>query len=161
MALTLAQLQTLKAAILAETNSTFVAHRNNGDTGKMAEWYAVDAAGNQKCWRNDVSQSDLVEATVENLAVYDNLTPGKRDAWSQFQNAAPIDFNRNKFRSAPGKVWAATERDAILNGYCVRNASRGELVFGSADATEGTVTAKKLNWQGVLTFTDIINALAS
>ena len=154
------QLSVLKAAILAETNTTLVAARNNGDTGAMATWYNQDAAGPVKCWRNDISRTDLVEATVENLALFDNLTQGKRDAWGQVQDAAPIDFNRNKYRSAPGKVWAATERDSILTTYGIRNASRAEVVIGGTDTTEGGVTAKKLNWQGVLSYTDVISALS-
>ena len=39
MALTPQQLPTLKAAIAAETDSTFVSYRDSGATGAMADWY--------------------------------------------------------------------------------------------------------------------------
>ncbi|NWG76620.1 MAG: hypothetical protein HXY24_18795 [Rubrivivax sp.] len=158
--LTLEQKQTLKAAIQAETNATFVGYRNNGDTSAMADWLNKSAPGPVKAWRNDVSNAELVEATVENLALYDGLTPGKRDAWQMFLTAAPIDMTRNKYRAAPGKVWAPTQRDNILADPGTRNATRAEVMLGGTDVTEGGVTAKKMNWYGELSYTDIIDILA-
>lgn len=159
MALNDAQLATLKAAILAETDAAVVAARTARTDGVIVDFYNANAAGPVKCWRPDIAPLELVEAAIDNLALYDNLTQGKRDGWSLLLALPVADFTRNKIRSAPGKVWANTQRDAILADPGTRNARRIELVLGSSDVTEGSVTAKKCNFYGTVDVGDVSRAL--
>jgi hypothetical protein len=156
--------QVLATAIRAETDPTivqYVADRSRDDL--IAEFFNASAPGPVKCWRNDISHVELTEATINSLAQFDNLTQGKRDAWAYLFNLPIIDFTRNKIRSAPGKVWANAERDAILTDPGTRNARRCELLqwTGSAppDTVEGGVTAKKCSRYGPVTVDDVSIAL--
>ncbi len=60
MALTPAQLTTLKAAILAETNNTFVGYRNNGQTDRMAGW--LNQSGSTDAWMDAAERRTIFEA---------------------------------------------------------------------------------------------------
>ena len=62
MSLTPAQLTTLKAAILAETDPEFVGYRTNGQTGLMAEWLSRDSSPAVMVWRTDASTIDILDA---------------------------------------------------------------------------------------------------
>jgi hypothetical protein len=50
------QLLALQADIIANTDPEFVTYRNNGQNGKMAEWYNTTASPDYTCWKNKVSQ---------------------------------------------------------------------------------------------------------
>lgn len=155
-----AQLQILKAAIDVETDAEFVALRNSGATGAMAAWYNVDSSTD--AWMTNAIGRVIDEGA--NYSTFDTILAGKRDAWAIFLQYAPRDFSKNKNRKVVTDVWgnatASSVAESILQA-CVEKASRGELVFGSTNATTGTVTAVKRNWIGDITNTDIINALAS
>lgn len=159
MPLTTSQLATLKAAINAETNATFVGYRQAGSTGQMAEW--LNGASTTDAWRVAVPAQALDEAS--DITTFDSVSAGKRDAWMLFLAYAPRDMSRNKNRKVITDVWgnatAASVSEGILQAS-VEKATRGELVFGSAAATTGTVTAVKRNWTGLITDADVIQALS-
>jgi hypothetical protein len=156
--LTNAQLQTLKAAILAETDPALVALRSAGASGAMAEWYNLDAAPVVKAWRVAVESQDLFEATP--ITQFDGLTAGKRDAWNLMLANAPVDASRNKIRAAVTDIWQAAQATTILTAM-TENASRAEVLFGGSNATDGGVTALRRDWTGELRNEDIILALGS
>lgn len=62
MPLTTAQTVTLKAAILAETDPTFVALRTAGATGAMADWF--NQASTFTVWRTSVPISEIGDAVI-------------------------------------------------------------------------------------------------
>lgn len=62
MALTTAQLQTLKTAINAETDPQFVTYRTNGQTGLMADWFNAEASPAFSVWRTDARTVDIFDA---------------------------------------------------------------------------------------------------
>jgi hypothetical protein len=70
--LTNAQLLTLKAAILAETDPTFVAFRNAGDEFSMAAWFNENTSPAFIVWKSSVSLTaigDKINGTeLEGLA---------------------------------------------------------------------------------------------
>jgi hypothetical protein len=148
----------LKAAIAAETDSAFVALRDSGQTGAMANWYnefsTIDA------WMPAVSAKILDEGA--DYSSYDTLAAGKRDSWDIFLRYGPRDMTKNKLRKVVTDVWgnavAASISETILQG-CLEKARKGELVFGVNSASTGTVTGEKRNWVGTLTNDDIIKAL--
>jgi hypothetical protein len=156
--LTPAQLTTLKAAILAETNATFVAYRNGGVDSGMSEWY--NEASTTDAWRIAVDAQTMDEAS--DYASFDTIVAGKRDSWGLFLQYAPRDFGRQKTRKVITDVWgnatAGSNAEEILQAG-VEKATRGEMVFGGTAATTGTVTATKRNWVGRIETLDISKAL--
>lgn len=161
MALTAAQIVTFKAAILAETDPAIVAARTPATRHDAAieAFYNAEAPGPVKVWRNDIASVELVEATIDNIAEFDNLTAGKRDAWNVMFQLPTFDFRRNKLRKAAGRVWALAQATAILNAVGTRNALRCELLFGAVDVTDDGVTAKKCDFLGTLSRNDVSDAL--
>lgn len=159
MILDATQLSTLKAAILAENNATFVTFRDSGATGAMAAWYNGDS--NTDAWRTLVTplQSD----DAPDYSTFDALAAGKRDSWALFLGFTR-DYTRNKVRKWITDVWgnatAASNAETILLAG-VEKAKRGEVVFGSTNATTGTVTGIKRNLIGTITNENIVSALAS
>lgn len=157
--LTPAQLPTLKAAILAETDPTFVALRNGGATGAMADWYNVESA--TSAWSTSVAPTTTDDAP--DYGTFDTIVAGKRDSWGFFL-AFTRDFSRGKVRKWVTDVWgnatAGSNAEAILQAG-TRKALRGEMLFGGSVAATGTVSATKLNWQGTISNEDVIAALGA
>lgn len=152
--LTTAQLQALKAAIQAEPN--VAAALAAGNMVAIADYYNGASASN--AWRA-APRDDMYGAMQ--ISSFDNLTAGKRDAWRMVLDYAPTDFRKAKFRKAVTDIWGATEAASVLTGCAVRAATRAELLFGGTDRTESTVTAKVLNVEGLLTYSDVVQALGS
>lgn len=155
-----AQLDILKAAILAETDPTFVSYRNAGATGAMADWYNDPISPAQKAWITNQPSMDSDDAP--NYANFDAIAAGKRDSWGFFL-ASPRNFTRNKVRKWVTDVWgnatAGSDAEAILLA-ATRYAQRGEIVFGGAPKTTGTVSALDLTYVGDISNNDILQALA-
>lgn len=160
--LTTAQLISLKAAISAETDSTFVLYRTNGQTTLMAAWFNGRKTPIAKAWNSAVEQITSDEVTP--WPSFDSLTAGKRDSWRQFF-AFPRDFSKLAVRKWVTDVWgaatAASNAETILQAG-LRNITRAESVLGgSATATTGTVTALRLDWEGDISDSDISAALGA
>jgi hypothetical protein len=152
MALTTAQLTTLKAAILAEPSlATAVSIRNDAE---IDTWCNADST--QDAWMTAVDKRTLFEAM--DVTKFDGLTAGKRDAWRLLLDNVPIDFTRNKNRKAVTDIWGNTDNSPVLASL-VRKATNAEKALGGTGATEGTVTAWKLNWAGTVTRMEVSAAL--
>lgn len=152
--LTDAQLQTLAAALRAETDQTVVAAMAIRNDVALRDW--CNGASAVDAWNEAMGSRDLFEAT--DVTKFDAVNPGKRDAWRLLLEFAPIDFTRQKMRKAVPDVWGTTNAVAVLQA-CTRNATRGEVCLGGSDATTNTVTAKKLNYSGSISLDDVSNAL--
>lgn len=152
--LTDAQKQTLAAALRAETNAGVVAALAIRNDVFLADWCNASSASD--AWQPAMTSRLLFEAT--DVAKFDNLTAGKRDAWKLMLEFAPIDFARNKMRKAVTDTWGATDSVSVL-GACVRKATNAENYLGGTSATVNTVTALKLNWSGVVFLNDVSGAL--
>lgn len=168
MPLTNSQLQTLKADIDANTDPTFVTYRTAGATGLMADWYNAPQSPAETAWMSAADRRTIDSAP--SYAAFDSIVAGKRDAWSLFLDGAPRDFTTNKARKVVTDVWGAsssnsTEAFAIYSAV-TRNITRAEKLLGGTNtATEGsgtgTVTAKRLNWEGSISSEDVIRALSA
>ena len=162
MALNSTQLQTLKAAIAAETDPTFVLCRANGQTTLMAAWFNGQRTPIAKAWNSAVDP--ITSDQVTPWPAFDSLTAGKRDSWKQFF-AFPRDYSKGVIRKWITDVWgaatAASSAETILTAG-LRNITRAESVLGgSATATTGTVTALRLDWEGDISDSDISAALGA
>lgn len=98
-----------------------------------------------------VDRRTLFEAmTITN---FDNLTAGKRDAWTLMLENTPIDFSRNKNRNAVDDIWGANAAGVLNN--LIRKATRAEQILGGNNATNSTVSGWKLNWTGTVTRAEV------
>lgn len=153
------QLALLKAAIAAELDPAFVALRQSGATGAMADWY--NQASVTDAWRTNVPAIESDDAP--DYSTFDALAAGKRDSWALFLGF-PRDFTRNKVRKWITDVWgsatAASNAENILKAG-VEKAQRGEVVFGGTPAATGTVTATKRTLVGTISNENIVAALAA
>lgn len=162
MPLTTTQLQSLKTAILAETDPEFVSYRTNGQNTLMRDWLNAAKVPAVKAWNSEVAPATSDEVTP--WTAFDGLTAGKRESWVQFF-AFSRDFSKNAIRKWVTDIWgnatAASNAEAILTGG-LRDITRAEAALGgSATAATGVVTAIKLTWEGAITDTDVGAALAS
>lgn len=159
MALTNAQRNTLRTAIFAETDPTFVGYRNEGNTGLMAQWYNGTLTPNVLAWRSNVTPQESDEAP--SYSTFDSIVAGKRDSWGFFLNY-PRDFSKAKVRNWIVDVWgsatAGSNAEAILTAG-TRNITRAENVLGGTNTgSTGTVTARRLTWEGPLSNDDVVQA---
>ena len=152
--LTDTQLQTLAAGIRAETNQACVDALAIRNDVAMTEW--VNGSSTQDAWNPSMTSSLLFEAT--DVAKFDGLTAGKRDAWRLMLDFAPVDMARNKLRKAVVDAWGNQDSVAVLQA-CTRKATNGEKYLGGTSATENTVTAWKLNVPGNIGMNEISTAL--
>lgn len=149
--LTQGQRTTLKA--LATANTVAAALMESGDDVGLAAWLNTEEAGPVKVWRENVSRLDLFEATP--ITNFDSLSAGKRAAWELLLNNAPINFSRNKMRSAVDDIWTASSAQAIaILTDMTENATRAEAAIGGNSATNSTVSAIKRNFVGPVTVSD-------
>lgn len=160
-ALTPAQIATLKTAIAAESDPTFVPLRSAGATYAMMQWYNGTYSPATLAWKTACIAQEMDEGS--DYSAYDSVLAGKRDAWALYLQFAPRDLTRNKNRKVVTDVWGAATGGSVAESVllaCTRNITRAENIFGgSTTATTGTVTARKLNWEGVLVEYDVIRAL--
>lgn len=163
--LTPTQLATLKAAILAETDPTFVTYRTNGQTPLMAEWLNAAASPEVLAWRKGVPPQDSDEATP--WVNFDNITQvGKRDSYVHAFMRYSRDYTKASIRKWITDVWgnasAGSDAAAILLGAGQRPITRVEAILGgSTTATTNSVSGLKLDWEGPVTDRDIGAALES
>lgn len=99
MPLTTQQLQTLKAAILAETDPTFVEYRTNGQTPLMSEWLNGQASPAYYVKRTSLSRHDILTGTSDEgttfawaAGAYITRNQGERDAFREmFNDTGTVD----------------------------------------------------------------------
>lgn len=154
MALTTAQETTLAAHIRASQDAAVIAALAIRNDVELARLYNLASATD--AWRVSMSGRDLFEAT--DVTKFDGLTAGKRDAWRLLLTFAPVDMTRQKNRKAAQDVWGNADSVAVLQA-CTRKATVAESALGGNTATTNTVSALKLNWEGVLSTDDVSYAL--
>jgi hypothetical protein len=182
--LTLAQLQAIKAAILADP--TLASHSMDGDgNGAIADAMNVLASPVVFAWRTNVpvqevfdtidwtkyTPSDAGDATV----TYSNRLLLIQTKQMNLQNILigrdSIDASKPNVRAglrdsviqlpagaAGAYVTAAGANASTLLGALIRKATRAEALLASGTATTGPVTASLLTFQGLINSTDIDQA---
>ena len=149
-----AQLQTLAAAIRAETNQACVDALAIRNDVAMEQWINADSA--QSAWNPAMTGVDMFEVT--DVTKFDGLVAGKREAWRLMLDFAPINFGKQKFRKAVTDAWGTTDSKSILTA-CTRPATNGEAYLGGTTVTENTISAWKLRFPGNIPISEISNAL--
>lgn len=161
--LTQAQLATLKTAIMAETDPTFVQYRTNGQTPLMRDWFNSPAVPAFLVRRTYVESSEV--GPVLNYVAVSNLTTANRDRATTF-----LALNQAGFKPTADveSYWdttfggtlggeGANTRTALQNLWR-RQATRGERLFATGTGTQ--LSPGTLVFEGDITDTDIGRALA-
>ena len=160
MALTTQQLQTLKAAIMAETDPEFVGYRDAGATGAMAQWF--NGASTFIVWRTRVQTAEVGSAV--NYIAVEAMTDANRNRINTFYAMNPVSFEPrsdirtywdNTFSGALGGQGQAT-RDA-LTALWRRAATRGEKVYATGTGT--TLSPGTLVFEGRISENDVVAAI--
>lgn len=183
------QLQTLKSAITAETDPTFVGYRTSGSVGLMAQWYNQPHA-TAKAWHTAAQWYDIANAidwskytpataniptdtagTNKLLAILIKATVQQNmiiamQSGVDATDGGTIDGLLDTVVQVPAGAAGANVNPGGTGGVNVANvlartALKGEFVFGGTDVVKGTVTAKILNLPGELYDQDIIDALSA
>lgn len=149
--LTTAQLQTLKAAIAAETDPTFVEYRTNGQTDQMAAWFNEPTNPGFIVWRTAISQDEIMQNGFDWTRV-DNLSAGKARIWEWMFNNQNRQINAAKpnVRAGIEAVWVGTAADLAVRAavyvHCKRPATRLEKLYATGtgtDASPGTLVVEE------------------
>jgi hypothetical protein len=164
MQLTTAQLQTLKTDINANTDPTFVAYRNAGNAGQMAEWYNV----NSSFIVYKPSEATTAIGDVINYVAVAALTDANVNKLNIFYTTQPSNFEPNHadqrqyladvFSGALGGQGQAT-RDA-LDALYRRAALKGEKLYCVGVGTTADPGALNATAQGQMTTQNILDAQA-
>ena len=156
-----AQKQQLVIALRASADATIVSLLAARADEMLMNYINDKATPAVKAWKTNVPTNDSDDAP--DYSTYDALQAGKRDSWNLFLRA-PRDFTRNKVRKWITDVWgnatAASNAEAILNAG-VENARRVEVLIGGSNASTGTVTAMKRDFEGPIGLQELSIALST
>lgn len=168
--LTPAQLQTLKAAIAAETDAAFVADRTVGNTGLMAEFYNQAASPDFWAWRTSVHKREFTSSTSVDGTVFAwtgtgfiTRSVGERDAWRElfdaegFCNPSLANVRQAFTDIFSGATAPAPANRTHLSTVARRKVTRGERLF--ATGTGSTASPGLLGFEGAVSNEDIVRAL--
>jgi hypothetical protein len=156
MTLNSSQLTVLKAAINAETDPTFVAHRTNGATNQMADFYNV--ATSFYVWSSNYTVDQIADAIDNGITQLDSLTGSKRESllwWADHKH----DMTKATAQAAINDLCGSqnTLKAAILDGG-KRVLKRGEALFSSG--TGSLAIPGATTFEGSISDRDITNALS-
>lgn len=157
MALNQQQLQTLKAAILAETDAGFVAARAAGATGVMANFYNVQASPAYWVWRSVYTPDQIAKAIEIGITQLDALAAAKREVLLWW---AERPHNPANSQTAISDMCGSqnTLKAAVIAGG-KRTATRGEQLLATGNGAEATPSV--LGHDGAISSDDIANALSA
>ena len=155
--MTPAQLTTLKAAILAETDAEFVEARTLGQTSRMAAFYNVEASPAFYVRSKAYTPALLAEAIDVGITQLDGLSASKRESllwWANRQHDASLAATQAAINDLCGSQ--NTLKAAVLDGG-KRKLTRGEKLYSSGTGSLASVGST--GFEGTLTESDIGAAL--
>ena len=147
MSLSPQQLQTLKAAMLAETDPAFVEYRTNGQTPLMSDWLNSEANPTYYVKRTQLSRHDILTGTSDDGTIfswaggaYITRNQGERDAFREmFNNSGTVDPWLPTIRAAFADIFSGTggaSNRAHIVAMSRRPATRFEKLFASGAGTK-------------------------
>lgn len=147
MALTSAQLATLKAAINAETDPTFVGYRTNGQNTLMAAWLNEAAAPAFIAWRPDVRAEEIGNAWVgTDIDGMSALNMQRLQLLLQSAPSGVFDMSRADRRAGFENPFGTNQNNAsrvAMRAVWKRQATRFEKLFSTgtgSDASPATMS---------------------
>ena len=142
MALTTEQLHVFRAALLAETDPDLVFRRDNGQAGRVAEWYNQVGANAPIVWKTSLQLEEITSNGFDWVRV-DNLSVGKARIWEWMFGSENKSINPSKpnIRAGIAEVWKGTAADlavqATVLNHCKRPATRIEALYAAGSGTTG------------------------
>ena len=140
MALTTEQLHVFRAALLAETDPDLVFRRDNGQAGRVAEWYNQVGTNAPIVWKTSLQLEEITSNGFDWVRV-DNLSVGKARIWEWMFGAESKSINPSKpnIRAGIAEVWKGTAADlavqATVLNHCKRPATRIEALYAAGSGT--------------------------
>jgi hypothetical protein len=148
------QKNTLRAAILSEP--ALAANVLIRDDTAIANYCNAIASPVQKVWKTTYTGLELFEAV--NISDYIGRSVAERQAFDLMESVGVMDPSRAKVRSAIADIFSGAtnsgSRSVILNDM-TRNATWAEQKLGGTEVGTSGVTAWRLNWDGILTASEI------
>ena len=155
--MTPSQLATLKAAIQAESDASFVQYRNEGNTGMMADWFNQQHA-TFIVWKNTVSAEEIMSNGFVWTAV-DALTAGKARIWEWMTRYGNINPSKANIRQGLADCFGAASAMALaVMPHLRRGCTRGERVFATGTGTDANPGV--MGYEGMIDNDDVVAALA-
>lgn len=137
MALTTAQLQTLKAAILADPTLAAMTSGPGTDYNATAQAMSAEAAPAFVVWKTNATRAELQDMGTFNWTVVDNLSTGsKYRIWEwMFGTTGSINPSKANIRAGIAATWNGNAQllavQAAVLEACKRNATRLEKLFAT------------------------------
>ena len=162
MALTTEQLHVFRAALLAETDPDLVFRRDNGQAGRVAEWYNQVGANAPIVWKTSLQLEEITSNGFDWVRV-DNLSVGKARIWEWMFGSENKSINPSKpnIRAGIAEVWKGTAADlavqATVMNHCKRPATRIEALYAAGSGTTGAPATMVFTEQ--LSEPDVMRAL--
>lgn len=158
--LTTAQLQALKAAILAD--QTLASLASQGAIGALKAALNEEASPAYVVWRTSVDIDEIMRNGLD-WARVDNLSTGKARIWEWMVRLGNINPSKANIRAGIDATWVGTAADLAVRGtvytHCKRNATRAEKLFASGAGT--TVSPSVMTFEGQVSDVDIESALGA
>lgn len=159
--MTPAQLQTLKAAILAVPELAEKPMNSDGDYNIAAAINQTDPA-NYIVWKTSVSIDDIMRNGMD-WARVDNLSVGKARIWDWIGRLGAIDASKINVRAGIDAAWVGTSADlavrAAIYVHCKRAASTFEKWFSTGTGSDASPATMVI--EGPVSYTDVGLARAS
>lgn len=167
MALTTAQRQALKAAILADPALAAAPANSDGAFFIAVELNKI-VTPDYWVWRSNVSRSDIYnstspDSTTWNWTTYKNQPATEQNAWVQMFMGDQADFSQANLRAGVVAIFTGTAPAVAQQTHVLamgrRLAKRAEKVLASGAGT--TVAPSVMGFEGNLSFQDVEAARAS
>ena len=155
MALTSAQLATLKAAILADgtLNQMYV----DGNLDGLRNGVNATASPAFIVWKTDVSIDEIMRNGMD-WARVDNLSVGKARIWDWMSRLGQFDASRTNVRAGIDACWVGTAADLAVRTavyiHCKRSASFAEKVLATGTGTDAVPAT--MVFEGQVSLNDLI-----
>lgn len=151
-ALTVAQMDTLKVAFLADPLTAV------STDAQIAEAWNQTAASEWIVWRTSISADELRQAIVAGSTQLDALTGGKRDSLL-YLASGNLDPSDAAVRAGLDDLCGSQNiLKAAIQAAEKRAATRAEKALSVG--TGSTASPATLGWEGYLTTQDVINTLS-
>jgi len=142
MALTPAQLVTLKAHITASADLNIFPNTSDGSF-EIAALLNLPAVPDFWIWKDSVSDATIMQNGFDWVRV-DNLSVGKARIWEwMFGVTGAINPSKANVRAGIAEVWKGTAADnavrGVVFGHCQRLATRAQKLFSTGAGTSTTI----------------------
>jgi hypothetical protein len=155
MALTTAQLATLKAAILADPVLAAMSPTTDG-AADIADAYNLPASPAWIVWRTSLDLNEVMENGMD-WTRCDNLSVGKARIWDWMRQLARVNPSKLNIRTGIDAVWVGTQADldvrAMVYTHCKRAATRIEKLFSTGTGT--TAVPATMAFEGNISYQDV------